>query len=1654
MKKHLLLFLAAVLSISAFAADLNPFAYDLKTSKNSDGGIRLHFSINAPAPRVEVYIVVGGTDKLLRTYTDVAKNSYYTDITASDANSLGISAGSLYSWKVKVTTPNRSSSAEYVGRKINNLPIFSMDIDNNPQSPYFGRILTSHGTDRVSSAHGIYAYKADFSADGGRNFGTGVKTYANWYSGNHLTPYRIRIAQDGSGRIFLGNFDLSQTGAYLWQVDPANLKSWTQLISRSWMKSNVGKNVDDVTNTLDVYNFGLDVRTNGNQYELLLLSGNNAGAPFLTGSCFSGIYTIPNINNPTTNTTYKQLKWKTQKGEESIRNLFGSAINASAIFDKNGNVWYCGNSSSGTQGSYPGVAHQMKNSTDYKINYDNSITQLQKQYTASGGIRYDKNHSRIAIAQGDKNRPNIAASIWTVNHGDGTTHPTLSSRVDLNAGSVIGSTEWYITDIAWDYADNVYVCVRNVGSGIRGVYAFATDLNAEVMNTPARSNFTLTLPTGVKEGTTGLNPYAYDVRAAYNEATHKLNVNFSLNDDAYNDGTGGNADGVQIYLSDDPATPKKWYVDGVPANMCFKGTNKTRNIDLSTGKDLRGNDLPRNTDLYVSVTVQGDRTNTSPREISASHKIYFGQGIAVNKNPMSKNFGKIFVTEAWQNYGKDLNGNLLSSYSTQGLAGMYIISPNFDFNTTCYTGGNDFSYFVIDHQDPYSSSLKKRGYQPWRVRVSDEGRIFICSNDMHQRQTPDANSLRDGIAIWEVDTTNFNTWTPILRGKRQADYTFTYKDVNGNNQFIGPVCGMDVRGKGENLTLLIYTVNKSGVDYSASGFRAYEYNVKSRALTPISAFNNGGYGIAFELVSLVYGVDGSYWFGASRATGEQRNLAHVKLDGKTRDYENYNTEFRGGAGLINYKSTYSNATINSNNHSWLIAGKDNNAGSNGYFDVFLVPMSDGGGAGVTRMDGNGGRPNWQKIQVTGMQRSLNDFAIDYAENLYVVGDEGKLLRAFAMPYCGEKTTPALNQTASQQYSFQLKGQPVTWHAYHCPETTINEDLWELFMEDYNEWYFTTKKIIPQTRSPQHISNAFGFTYVAESLKQTYPDGLVIDFLQNHPQWKWLYNYINTIVENEANSPISNEALWSAFKSAAGITTLGTLAELRETDGGGFKEICLALTIDKLQTVFDNSNWVWLKQHIMDTQETQLSTSIMCDNGTTRNPVTLKSGYTYGDNSGAPWRYATAAFFLQSQYKAGYPASADFSAAGLPSAWGPKAKAAGKTYTFSLTGELAWRLHVHAFFNKTNHVTYPVSGEEKTTATADFTHAGDPYEWYNTWAEVTFPKTMSTGDAMPKIRRSGYIFSGWYYGTEDGFTRSEKVADSGYNENANNHSHLWARWQEVCFYEGYVTHPDEHDFDIKDLKNLNYNEDLVRLAEGKSIQIDVERKLQGGMYNTMMLPFSIPEKDYLLQVTDQEGTNIFDSEKRGSTPSILVYEGFETINVSGEDILQIKFHELGDVPNNGEEPDRYESIFAYTPFFIKPTGGNITSRMHFWSAYISEDVAAPQVGEGVSFVPHFVPNKVTVPEGASALILVAENRLAHLVGDDVMLGLRGYFLVPEALSNQPAQICVKTNSETGIKDIFVPDEAEASAYKILQKQRVLIIRENKIYDILGNLLYEL
>ena len=130
----------------------------------------------------------------------------------------------------------------------------------------------------------------------------------------------------------------------------------------------------------------------------------------------------------------------------------------------------------------------------------------------------------------------------------------------------------------------------------------------------------------------------------------------------------------------------------------------------------------------------------------------------------------------------------------------------------------------------------------------------------------------------------------------------------------------------------------------------------------------------------------------------------------------------------------------------------------------------------------------------------------------------------------------------------------------------------------------------------------------------------------------------TIPGNTVNVP-TQEELWASFKTAAGLTTLGTLAEITEagagkphTDGNNqcaCRIICAKLTNAILVSVFEKAEWTWLRDYIITIQTT----------------LTLD-----GVASDGAWRYAVAAFFLQSEHSS-WPASANFATAGKPEAWG-------------------------------------------------------------------------------------------------------------------------------------------------------------------------------------------------------------------------------------------------------------------------------------------------------------------------------------------------------------------------------------------------------------------
>ena len=130
------------------------------------------------------------------------------------------------------------------------------------------------------------------------------------------------------------------------------------------------------------------------------------------------------------------------------------------------------------------------------------------------------------------------------------------------------------------------------------------------------------------------------------------------------------------------------------------------------------------------------------------------------------------------------------------------------------------------------------------------------------------------------------------------------------------------------------------------------------------------------------------------------------------------------------------------------------------------------------------------------------------------------------------------------------------------------------------------------------------------------------------------------VAYELNGGVTNDDNWlgkgdmfAAFCADAGITTLGTLDEVKTT-GNPLSTICTPLGTSQCQAILDNAKWDWLEKYIMDVQNPQVGGPA----GAGTIPALTEGA------AGATWRYALAAFFVEMQTTA-WPYSADFSQAG-------------------------------------------------------------------------------------------------------------------------------------------------------------------------------------------------------------------------------------------------------------------------------------------------------------------------------------------------------------------------------------------------------------------------
>ena len=452
------------------------------------------------------------------------------------------------------------------------------------------------------------------------------------------------------------------------------------------------------------------------------------------------------------------------------------------------------------------------------------------------------------------------------------------------------------------------------------------------------------LSAGVANAQTALpakNAFAYDIKVE--KAENVATVSYKLNA---------------------PATAVKVQVwNGETLVKEVDGTLNATDTDNSNSAQIDVADLPEGTNVFkVKVTSEA---LTAPAEYTTAYRFYHPAGVAVDKNPESPYFGRVYATECMTT-----TGSVYQSYRDADHQGLYV------FDQKLQPVANASGTYAFKGGQTFQSALPngKQAYDPRKVRITADGRVLVSGQNSN------------GTVLWEVNPDDLNAvWTPIIAGTANAE---TYEVLDADGNFIAaPNVSMDVKGSGEDLKVLMLSTNAKGTAFTSSGYRTDEYNLGTATTwtsAPSANINllSGQFTIAHTNTTVAYDNEGGIWYNNSRATAtaEQPSLVHVNAAGAIDYIEETNSRYGGGA--IAFNSDFTRLAVASSDKTIIIYGVSKNAE---------------------------GKPvlTEQVSVATNIGRNCNDIAWDCADNLYIVGNSGEWLKVHSLPReSGDCTVPA------------------------------------------------------------------------------------------------------------------------------------------------------------------------------------------------------------------------------------------------------------------------------------------------------------------------------------------------------------------------------------------------------------------------------------------------------------------------------------------------------------------------------------------------------------------------------------------------------------------------------------------------------------------------
>lgn len=910
------------------ATALNPYAYNLSATWDlASKTLTTNYTLNADAKEVYITFGDGNVEYARRQSSGITRGTHTYALTLTEDEFSQLPQNRGITWNVVVKSNKRTQYAECA----TNYDLFSptsIDIDNNPKNKTFGRIIVAESRHEVKNKEGylssgygagIYVFNPDFTpATNGTNPGyNGGNTFtekrADDASAPAHAPRRVRISDDG--RIFVTS--LNTNGDVLWEVNADNMNTWTKVFTGLTQDAN--KDLVSGSTFVAGPNAGFDVRGSGADLKLLMLSANKVTYGFGQRGFRVSEYNIGTAKTWSGAPT-KAFPHENVSHSAGDQCYFISATASQVQYDQNGGVWYIQYRGT-TSNNQPGLVHFTAGGVeDYKELRHN---------TNNAGFRFNNDFTKVVIA-GDPTASGSAKAIIYAVSKDAAGKPVLTEESSIDMSSV-GTA---MNDFAWDYANNLYV----VGNIKEKVVAFAMPYSGEV-TTPCAEKVTI-LAGWVPSTTNDLNPFAYGLSSELIDGGMNLIINYSLN---------APANSAQVVIMNGNTDVKT-----IP---CTDLTMGAHSITIPT------DDLPMNTDLTWKVVVNGTSVD-KVMEYATKHQLYHPSSVDIDNNPENETFGLVLVNEAMQSV---MNTTSTKPYISKGFgAGIFAFDPAFK-NTGKYNGGITFTNTRADNADATA-------YAPRRIRISDDGRIFVTSLNTN------------GDVLWEVNPENMNEWTPIFTGLTQD----ANKDlVNGNTFVAGPNAGFDVRGSGENLQLLMLSGNTLAFGLGQRGFRVSEYNLGTHTswnTAPSKAFPHENlstgqcYFINPTASQVQYDKDGGVWYIQYRAEATELlpTLVHFNKNG-VEDFK----WLRDGT---------RNAAFRFNNDFTKVAISD------AQFVNFYTVSKDGAGKPVL---------TWESgFSLATLGNAINDFAWDYANNFYAVSNSNEWAVAYRLPYDGEITTPA------------------------------------------------------------------------------------------------------------------------------------------------------------------------------------------------------------------------------------------------------------------------------------------------------------------------------------------------------------------------------------------------------------------------------------------------------------------------------------------------------------------------------------------------------------------------------------------------------------------------------------------------------------------------